>query len=281
MVVVRLFGVGRADHDEASARTEHVDRSAVEIAEHARVEHLIGLSEHEAPAREIEDAVDAAQHRVDVVRDEQDRGIRLASVTVDERDHRLLVGEVETREGLVAQQDARVVGERLADAQALLLATREQAHGAVGEVLRPDRADQRVHALAIGAPREGDAPLVPVHTERDEVAPAQRRIARQRARLRNVADPPVSLGADRSAERRDRSGRQRLEPQDGAQQRRLARAARAEDRDELSRLDGEVEPGPEFALASTQGGVFDPQQGVRHSSSASWIAAMLSCIHER
>ena len=43
----------------------------------------------------------------------------------------------------------------------------------------------------------------------------------------------------------------------------------------------EVEPRPELALAPAQGGVFDPQQGVRHSSSASWIAAMLSCIHER
>ena len=64
----------------------------------------------------------------------------LAAVPVDEADDRLLVGEVEARERLVAQQQRRIVGERLADAQALLLAAREHADGPVGE-----RARRRPH----------------------------------------------------------------------------------------------------------------------------------------
>ena len=65
------------------------------------------------------------------------------AVPVDEPDDRLLVGEVEARERLIAQQQARVVGERLADAQPLLLATGEQSDGAVGELPRADLVEQR------------------------------------------------------------------------------------------------------------------------------------------
>ena len=72
--------------------------------------------------------------RVDVVRHEQHGGAGLAAVPVDEPDDGLLVREVEARERLVAQQQPRIVGERLTDAQPLLLAAREQPDRVVGEV---------------------------------------------------------------------------------------------------------------------------------------------------
>ena len=81
--------------------------------------------------REVQDAVDHAEHGIDVVRHEEDARTAVASAAVDELGDAALVREVETREGLVAQQEQRVVGERLPDAQSLLLAAREGADRAV------------------------------------------------------------------------------------------------------------------------------------------------------
>ena len=127
MVVVRFLGIRRADDDEAVARAQHEDVRAVEVGEHVGAQHLVGRAQREAAVRDVEDAVDLAEQRVDVVGHEQNRGVRVLAMPVDEPDDRLLVGEVEARERLVAQQQARVVGERLSDAQPLLLATGEQA----------------------------------------------------------------------------------------------------------------------------------------------------------
>ena len=114
-----------------------------------------GRAEREAAVREVQDAVDLAQHRVDVVRDEQHGGAGLAAVPVDEPDDGLLVGEVEARERLVAQQQPRVVGERLADAQPLLLAAGEQPDGPIGEVAGADRVDE-ARRRAARSPRRGN-----------------------------------------------------------------------------------------------------------------------------
>ena len=62
MVVVRLLGVGRADDDEPVARAQHEHRRAVEVGEHVGVEHLVGAAEHEPAVREVQDAVDLAEH---------------------------------------------------------------------------------------------------------------------------------------------------------------------------------------------------------------------------
>ena len=82
--------------------------------------------------------------RIDVVRHQQHGGAGVAAVPVDQSDDRLLVREVETRQRLVAQQQPRVVGERLPDAQALLLAAGEQPDRAVGELARADGVDEAV-----------------------------------------------------------------------------------------------------------------------------------------
>ena len=195
VMVVRLLGVGRADHHQPVARPQHEHGRAVEVGEHPRVEHLVGAAEHEPPVREVQDAVHLPEHRVDVVRHEQHGGAGLAAVPVDEADHGLLVREVEARQRLVAQQQPRVVGERLTDAQSLLLAAGEEAHGVVGEVARADGVDEAVDALPLAAAGERQPEAMPVDAERHEVPAAQRGLGRQRALLRDVADPPVAAPA--------------------------------------------------------------------------------------
>lgn len=213
--------------------------------------------------------------------DQQHRGVALAAVAVDEAHDGLLVGEVETRQRFVAQQQGGVVGEGLAYAQPLLLAAREESHGAIGERRRADGLEQLVDACPVLLAREREAEAVSVDAEADDVAPAQRRLAREGALLGDVADATVAGPAHGGAERLDRTGAEALEPEDGPQQRRLARAAGPEDRDELAGLDLEVEPGPQLTAAAFEGGSVDAQgRGRAHAASASDSAEMLLCIHE-
>src|SRR6185295_13146951 len=92
------------------------------------------------------------------------------------------------------------------------------------------------------------AEAVPVEAQADEVAPAQRQVRLQRLLLGYVADrraapprrPPGHAYLART---------QRLQPEQDADQRGLARPVRPEHRDELARRDIEVQAGPERALA--------------------------------
>lgn len=227
-----------------------------------------------------------------------------AAVLVDEAYDGLLVGEVEARERFVAQQQARIVGERLPDAQPLLLAAREHPDRLVREAARSDGVDEGVDALAVGASGDRQAEPVPVDAEGDEVAAAHRGVAGQRAGLRQVPDVTVALaavaaGSHGFAERGDRARAERLEPEDGAEQRRLARAARPEDGDQLARRDGEVEALPQGAVAAAECGTPDLQhrRGRRaplrrgagafgggvdgHRDSVSASAATFACIQVR
>ncbi len=77
----------------------------VEVAQNLGVEHVIGPPEREAATGEVQDAVDFAEDGVDVVRHEEHGGARRSSMVVDEADDGALIGEVETREGLVAEQE--------------------------------------------------------------------------------------------------------------------------------------------------------------------------------
>ena len=74
VVVVRLLGVGRADDDDAAAGADHVDRGAVQLAQHLGVAAPRRVCRAEPAAGEVEHAVDHAEHRVDVVGDEQHGG---------------------------------------------------------------------------------------------------------------------------------------------------------------------------------------------------------------
>ena len=107
-------------------------------------EHFLRGADRPLPADEVQHAVDVREDRIDLVGDEEHRGVRLAAAPVDQLAHDLLLREVEREQGLVAQQNVRIGDERLRDAQALLLAARESPDGRVGVVAGADRVDRGV-----------------------------------------------------------------------------------------------------------------------------------------
>jgi len=191
----------------------------------------------------------------------------------------------------VAQQEARVVRERLAGPKPLLLTAAEESDRPVGERSGADGVDQRVDALSVAPLRERQPEPMSVDSERDQVAPAKRGVAGQRALLRDVADPAVAGPFDGLAESTDRAAAQPLEAEDRTQQCGLARAARTEHGDELTGCDGEVESGPQFAVPAPKRRpgdlerVADRIRGARtvpcHLARADDRSSMFCCIHVR
>ncbi len=174
------------------------------------------------------------------MRDEHDRGARVTAPVVDELDDRLLVREVERQQRLVAQQHLAVADERLRDAEALLLTAREQTDRRIGVGLGADRRGSRRRPRAPARVPERQAAPMTVEPEAHEIATADREDAVERMLLRHVPDvvtPPLR----RPAVDLHVAVRQPGQTEQYAQQRRLARAVRAEHRDELPRRDVEIE----------------------------------------
>src|SRR4051794_36196562 len=85
-VVVVGRRLGLADDDEpAIRRGEHLDAGAVEAAERLAGDHLVRRADRGPAFAEVDDAVDVAKDRVDVVRHEQDRHALLLTDAGDER----------------------------------------------------------------------------------------------------------------------------------------------------------------------------------------------------
>lgn len=74
--------------------------------------------------------------------DEQDAEVARAPTLVDQFAHDGLVGQIKRQERLVAQQQARVPGQGLADAKPLLFTARKVREGLVTVTLRVDVVDE-------------------------------------------------------------------------------------------------------------------------------------------
>ena len=260
-VAVRGVRAVRPDHDQPVAHAQHVDLCAVELRQHRRGHHLVRPPDPEAAVHQVQHPVHQRQDRVDLVGDEHDGGAGRPPPLVDQRGDAGLVGQVEREQRLVAQQHGRVADQRLGHPQPLLLAAGEAPDRRVRVARAADRGQRRVHpGPAHPAPAEADARPVPVQAEPDEVAPAQRQVRVQRLLLRDVADvraaPPRFPAGDPHLARG-----QRLEPEQHAHQRGLARPVGAEDRDELAGLDVEVEAAPERPLPERQPGAAEADRG--------------------
>ena len=144
------------------------------------------------PAHEVEDPVHVGQHGIDLVGHEDDRRAGLAPPLVDEVGHGLLAGQVEGEQRLVAQQDLGVAEQRLGDAEALLLAAREQADGRVGVGAGADGVKCLVHPFPDGPGVARQTPAVAVDAEADEVAPADGQGAVEGLLLGHVAELVVA-----------------------------------------------------------------------------------------
>ena len=142
---------------------------------------------------------------------------------------------------LVEHEQLGVVQQRDGERAARPLAARERADDLVGLPVEPDSGDRRVDAIGR---RVEDADEV-----LEVLAHGQVRVDRRR--LGDVGDAPAQLGdPGRAAEHGDLAAGDLLDADDGAHQRRLARAARAEQPGDDAAADGEGDAGEHAPAAA-------------------------------
>jgi hypothetical protein len=166
---------------------------------------------------------------------------------------------VERGERLVHQQDRRPERQRPDQRHPLLHATRQLVGVGVEEPRQPDPIEQldRRH-------RGGRASGAPVDVEQQAGVGADRPPRQQRRRLRHPTDLLGGASARRGlAIDDDAAGARCRQARDDAQQRRLATAARSEQRDDLTRLDVEIDRCQRFGRAEATGdaGELDGRHG--------------------
>ena len=170
--------VGRADHDEpAIGRAENVDRHAVQRTQRLGGDDVLRRTLDRGSARDVDDAVEVAEDRIDVVRDEQDGDVLLAADAAHERRDAGLVGEVETVERLVEQQQLRAARERLRDSRRCCSPPESSPIGlsayAVAETSSITSATRRV-AARLRAPGSGRPQRAPSSPSRTTSTPRMR-----------------------------------------------------------------------------------------------------------
>src|SRR5207248_3645446 len=144
---------------------------------------------------------------------------------------------------------------------------------------RADERDHLVHAGRGGATaRAGkrQAPARAVEAEAHDVDAADARALVEAPPLRQIADAVVRI-AGAPPEHGRAPGRQRLQPEHGAYERRLAGAVRAEHGDELARLDGERDVAPDRRPADARLGVLEDDRGHRPMALCSAASSARSC----
>src|SRR5439155_6134221 len=125
-IAVDKRGFRLADDDEpAVRRAQHLDRRAVETTEVGTRDHIVGGPLDRTTAGEVDNTVEVAEDRVDVVGDEQHCHLLLLTDPAHERRDRGLGRKVEAVERLVEQEELRSPDECLRDKQPLLLAAGE------------------------------------------------------------------------------------------------------------------------------------------------------------
>ena len=121
---------------------------------------------------------------------------------------------------------------------------------------RPDLGERGVDARAILVAEAAEAPAVAVETEPHEVAAAQDDVAVEDALLRHVADAVAAL-LRRASLHHDAAGARLEQPEQDADQRRLAGAVRPEHGEQLAPLELEAEPFEQRAVAEPEREVVD------------------------
>ena len=194
-----------------------------------------GLDEHAVAHRD--DALRDARHAT-LVGDDDERHAVLRVELAEEVDHFLAGLGVEVAGRLVAQQQLRRAEQRARDRDALLLAARQLARPAVREVGEPDAAQRLAAALL-------DVRRVVRERRRDDHVAETRQVIEQVERLEHEADrlvaelaracaSPAAMRVD--TEHLDLAGVGLIEAADDVEQRRLAGARLADERDQLAVL---------------------------------------------
>ena len=144
---------------------------------------------------------------------------------------------VQVRQRLVQQQHLRLDHDGAGERDALLLAARQLRRPAVGQMLQPDEVERRVHP-----PLDLRARHAPLLQPEGDVA-AHCHMRPQRVALEHHADVALVRRQARDVAPADRHlpALRDVEAGDQAKQRGLAAARRAEEGEELARLDVEVD----------------------------------------
>ena len=215
--LVQLDEARRRAHLGDVARPRQVDR---ELADRMR----------RRAGREADDAVAHRDRLVEVVGDEEHRLLLLGPEREHLVFHQLARLHVERREGLVHEDDVGIEDERLREADALSHAARELVRIAVAEAAEADAPEPLLRLLL------GPGAAAELEPGGDVL---QRRAPRHQAvGLEHVAGAAVD-SRERRAEHLDRSAARREQAGGDVEQRALAAAGRADDRDELAGADGE------------------------------------------
>ena len=234
------------------AGDEFAPRPLVELARRADLRHLAALHDDDAVAH---------RHRLLlVVRHVGDGQAEALLQAADLLAHRAAQAGIEVRERLVEQQHRRLEDERARERDALLLAAGELARQALVHRHQADRRHRRAGPLA--RQRAGDAGDAQAVGDVGEHV----HVRKERVALEHHAD--VALGrrqiGDVAAGDDDPAAGRRLEPGDHPQRRRLAAAARAEQRRQgparnakADLVDGQ-RPVRIAAVALGDGAEFDP-----------------------
>ncbi len=205
-----------------------------DAARPGRAPEVLGRRDLEEPARVHDgDAVGDGERLVVVVGDEDGRRAGGAQGLAQVEREALAQPPVERGEGLVEQEQAGARRERPRERDALALAPAERRDRAPLVPGEPDDVEQLGHArVALGARQPRD----PVGDVARDVA-----VREELALLEHEPEPAAVHGDAREVAAVPRHGARgdRLEPRDGAQQARLAAAARPEQGEHLAGRDVE------------------------------------------
>jgi hypothetical protein len=216
----------------------------IKPAEHVTAHHLPGRPGGGAALGQVHDLIHHRKQRIDIVRGQQHGHPLLLRDPRDQLDDLLPAAQVEVRQRLVHQQQARLGYQRVGDQDALLLPAGQGADPLIRERSRTDGGEHPVHRLPPTARRQPRPEPPAVEPQRDKVPRTQRRVRFQLDLLRHVPDPqPPGTSppnpARRPAVHEHVPGIGRTQPQDDAQHGGLARAVRPDEPGELPRRDAE------------------------------------------
>ena len=214
---------------------DHVHRARARERHHAVVDDAAGARAHHG------DAVGQIAGLAQVVRDQDDGRLPRHPELLHDRPQLLARELVERAERLVEQQELRIVHQRAAERGALQHAAGELPGIFVAEAREPDLRQQRVGAVAEFGVALG-AILLPERRhdlQRQHHVVADRQPRQHRGVLERDADAD-RLGAELAPRHIDVAARRRDQPADELQDRRLAAAGRADQRDEIALADAQI-----------------------------------------
>jgi hypothetical protein len=169
------------------------------------------------------------------VRDEHDGDADAAQDLGQVGAHARAQERVDVAPGLVHEHEGRLGRERARQGDALLLAARELVRIALAQSAQPDEAERLGDAFAPAPAVDAEADVLGHGQVREE-----RIVLEDHADAATLGRHPGAVAGDGRVLEPDLAGVRVLEAGDQAQQRRLAAAARAEERDDLALLDAEV-----------------------------------------